>query len=305
LFGLVAVRRASLGLFVVSGIAFAAAFNTKLYAIFALIPIIAVFLLHRPKKIKNLLFWLLVFSVPVLISSYLWYETFVGIGLVSIFRHADLLTQNPSPAPPTYFFATNFLVSYGLGWLFIDAVVLSLFFGVVFRKLFPRFFTFDVVSLFVIVSVIGVNTFLGAALDLKSPFLNAFKYDYQALPFFCFIGASLISKSLKILELTKGKTKLAKGGLVALGFIGLFLLATAIYYNIDRTLLFSKWAYFIFRVEPSVDSGYSLFNSTQVTPNSSFVIVQMIGLTAALSGVIWISRHRLAAIFNPYRKSGK
>ena len=142
LVGLIAVRRGSLKLFLVSGLAFAAAFNTKLYAIFALIPMLATFLYRRPKKIKGLLLWLAVFFMPVFVSSFLWYETIADIGVKSIFLHPDFFITIPADIAPTYFFATNFLVSYGLGWLFIDAAVFSLFISLVQRRLMHKFRAF-------------------------------------------------------------------------------------------------------------------------------------------------------------------
>ncbi len=52
--GLIAVRRGSFRLFVVSGIVFAAAFNTKLYAVFILIPLLAFFFYNNPKNLKRI-----------------------------------------------------------------------------------------------------------------------------------------------------------------------------------------------------------------------------------------------------------
>ena len=92
---------------------------------------------------------------------------------------------------PTYFFVSNFLVSYGLGWFFIDATILSLVACLLVRRYLPKFLVFDVIFVAAILFVVGVNTFLGTTLDLKAPYLNAIKYDYQALPFFCFLAASL------------------------------------------------------------------------------------------------------------------
>ena len=71
--GLIAVRRGSFRLFVVSGIVFAAAFNTKLYAVFTLIPLLAFFFNNNPKNLKRVVTWLVAFSIPALLASYLWY----------------------------------------------------------------------------------------------------------------------------------------------------------------------------------------------------------------------------------------
>jgi hypothetical protein len=261
-----------------------------------LIPVLASFFYHRPKKIRPALLWLAAFSFPTLVSTYLWYNTFTEIGISSIFLHTDFFTQNPNPAPPTYFFATNFLVSYGLGWLFIDAVALSLLFCLVQRRALRSFLGFDAISVAVIVCVIGVNTWLGATLDLKAPFLNAFKYDYQALPFFCFLAASLISKSISMFKLSTIKINLAKRALTAAGLLGFMLLAATLYYNMHYAQMFSMWDYLIFKVEPSADAGYSLFNSAPIAQNSPLIAVQLTGFTVAISGMLWLGRHKLAPL---------
>jgi hypothetical protein len=285
-----------LKLFVVSGFAFAAAFNTKLYAVFVLIPLLAAFLYCRPKKTNSLLLWLAVFFLPVLVSSFFWYETVAGIGMDSIFLHPDLFIQIPAGTAPTYFFATNFLVSYGLGWLFIDAAVFSLFISLVQRRLMLSFVLFDLLSVAVIISVIGVNTVLGAVFNLRAPFQNAFKYDYQALPFLCFLAASLLSKSLLMLKQSKTKNMFAKSSLFAGGLLGLILISATLFYNIRYTQFFSMWDYLIFRVDPSVDAGYSLFNAAPIAQNSPLTIIQLAGFALAISGLVWAGRHKIVAV---------
>ena len=204
---LIAVRRASFRLFIISGIVFAAAFNTKLYAVFTLIPLLAFFFYYQPINLRRTLKWLVGFSIPVLIAVFLWYRIISGIGLFSIFLHADLITQNPNIATPTPFFVTNFLVSYGMGWFFIDATIVSLLVCLWQRCIFRKFLPLDATCLATIICVVSVNIILGTTLDLKAPFLNAIKYNYQALPFFSFLAASLVSKSLTLVRLSKLKIK--------------------------------------------------------------------------------------------------
>lgn len=68
--GLIAVRRGPFKLFVVSGIVFAAAFNTKLYAVFILTPLLSFFFYNNPKNLKRMVTWLGAFSIPALLASY-------------------------------------------------------------------------------------------------------------------------------------------------------------------------------------------------------------------------------------------
>ena len=113
--GITAIKKWSFKLIIVTAFIFAAAFNTKLYAAFMLIPLAGYFLYLGPKKLKTKLLWVFAFSIPVLVFSYLWYQTITGLGLFSIFGHTDFLIDNPAGFAPTYFFATNFLVTYGIG----------------------------------------------------------------------------------------------------------------------------------------------------------------------------------------------
>ncbi len=293
--GIIAIQKGSFKLFIASGIIFAAAFNTKLYAVFALIPLLAFFIYQGPKNLKRTVSWLATFSLPVLLISFLWYQTITGLGLSSIFFHTDFSTHEPTGVVPSYFFVGNFLISYGLGWFFIDAAILSLIVCLMQRRLFQKFLVFDLTCLAVIICVISVNTFLGAGLDLKSPYLNAIKYDYQALPFFSLLAASLISKSISLFNLTKTKKKLSKITFSLIASVGLILVAATILYNMSYVHLFSTWNYLLFRVEPNVNMGYSLFNDAPISANSLMMGFQYLGFAIALSGLVWVSRHKIVA----------
>lgn len=291
--GIFALQRGSFKLFLASGIIFAVAFNTKLYAIFTLIPLLALFLYYRPKKAKQMLGWLAAFSVPTVISSFLWYQTVAGINMGAIVSHTDFSIQNPSGVVPSPFFATNFLTSYGLGWLFIDAAILSVIICLALRQRFRRFLVVDLVCLAVIICVVGVDTYLGAALNLKAPYQNAVKYCYQALPFFALIVGSLVSKSVSLFSLAKTNVRLKKAAITIVAFAGLALAATSLIYNMRFDHLFSTADYLLFRVEPTVNLGYSLFNFAPLTETSTLMIVQYVGFAVALSGLVWLSRNRL------------
>jgi 4-amino-4-deoxy-L-arabinose transferase-like glycosyltransferase len=291
--GLIAVRRGSFRLFVVSGIVFAAAFNTKLYAVFILIPLLAFFFYNNPKNLKRMVTWLAAFSIPALLSSYFWYQTITGLGMISIFSHTDFITPYPGTIVPTYFFVYNFLVNYGLGWFFIDTIIVSLLVVLVQRKLFRNFLVFDLICLAAVACVVSVNTFLGAVLDLKAPFLNAFKYDYQALPFFCLLAASMTSKSIILFNSAKIKLKLNKLLHYSFALTGLFLVPASIFYNMHFVNLFSNADYLIFRVQPGVNVGYSIFNSAPTSGNILHTSIQFAGFALALSGLFWISRHKI------------
>jgi 4-amino-4-deoxy-L-arabinose transferase-like glycosyltransferase len=290
--GLIAVQKSSLKFFIFSGLAFAAAFNTKLYAVFALIPLLALFLRYNPKEQRKRLLWLGAFSIPVLVTTFFWYETIAAIGISSIFLHPDFFIPIPTDVTATYFFATNFLVSYGLGWFLIDAAVFSLLVYILQRHLLRNFLFFDAVSVAVIACVLAVNIFLGAGLHLRAPFQNAFKYDYQTLPFFCFLAGSLVSKSVSIITISWSK----KRWLLAGGLFGFILVAATLVYNVRYIQFFSMWEYLIFRVAPNINAGYSLFNASPLVENSPLLLVQFIGIAMALTGILWIGRQKILAL---------
>jgi 4-amino-4-deoxy-L-arabinose transferase-like glycosyltransferase len=124
--GIYAVRRDALKLVLVSGTLFAAALLTKLFAVFTLIPLMLLFVYYRPKKLIRAFSLLGVFSLPVILSTFLWYQVILGQGLFYLFAHADFGEYNSIGIVPSYFFVGNFLLNYGLGVFFVGATVFSL-----------------------------------------------------------------------------------------------------------------------------------------------------------------------------------
>jgi hypothetical protein len=226
-----------------------------------------------------------------------------GLGLLSIFGHTDFNVDNPNGFIPTYFFAINFLTSYGLGWFFIDAAVLSLLVYLVQRHLSHKFLVFDTICIAVIVYAISINTVLGAALDLKAPYLDAFKYNFQTLPFFSLLAASLVSKSIVIFNSAKTKMRIRKTVFYAIAAVGIVLVVASIFYNMHFANLFSNADYLIFRVEPNVDVGYSFINLAPTSRNIVQVSVQFLGFAFAVSGLFLISRHKIGSTLKRFRRS--
>lgn len=298
---LVALKRDSFRLFVAAGIVFAVAFNTKLYAVFMLIPLLIFLYQHKRNNRKRLAIWLATFILPVLVASIVWYEIITGSDLYAVFLHTDFSAPIPDLANPTPFFATHFLVSYGLGWFFIDALILSLVFSVWQRHLFRGVRLSDAVCVAVIACVISINVFLGAILDLKAPFLNTIKYSYQALPFFSLLTASLVTKGLALLKVSRLSIGLRKPFFVGLGVLGFILVAAAVFYNMYFVHMFSTWEYLIFKVDPNINVGYSLFNFQPITADSLLMYLQYLGFALALSGALWVSRNKLQLLLKKNR----
>jgi 4-amino-4-deoxy-L-arabinose transferase-like glycosyltransferase len=303
--GIIAVQQNSFKLFFVSGSIFAAAFITKLYAVYILIPLLFFLFYYRPSNVSRTIVWLVSFSLPVTLLSFFWYQLITGVGMISIFFHPDFVVHEASGVVPSYFFAGNFIVNYGLGWFFIDAAILSLIVCFAQRRLFQKFITIDSVCLVVIFCVLGINTFLGAGLDLKSPYLNSIKYDYQSLPFLSFLAASLITKSISIFNIDKAKKKLNQIAYFFVASVGFILVAAAISYSVSYVHLFTTWNYFLFRVEPNLNLGYSLFNDSPIAVNSVLMGAQYLGYAFLLSGMMWISRHKISALLKLIQQKSK
>jgi 4-amino-4-deoxy-L-arabinose transferase-like glycosyltransferase len=299
--GIYAIRQDSLKLSLFSGTLFAAAFLTKLFAVFILIPLMLLFIYHRPKNLKRIFSLLGVFFLPVLLFAFLWHNVISGGWLFSVFRHDDFWNYNSSEIVPSYFFVGNFLLNYGLGLFFVSAAVFSLLACFLRRKLFSKIFVFDLICLATIIFIVAVNTFLGAGLNLRSPYTSAFKYAYQSLPFFSLITASLVGKCLSLFHSAKSKRKLYRILSFSVVFVGLFLLAAIILVNMWYANLLSESDYLLFRVEPNIDFGYSLINPTLTGGHNLLMYIQYFGFAVLLSGLVWASRHTLVGLFKRLR----
>ena len=292
--GILAIRKDSVKLFMVSGAFFAAALLTKLFAAFILIPLLLLYVYYRPKNPRRILSQLVAFSLPALLFSFLWYQVISGQGMLSVFNHGDFINHNSSEVIPSYLFVVNFLVNYGLGWFFIDAAILSLLICLMQRSLFHKLLVFDLICLATIISVVSVNTFLGVVLSLKAPYTDAFKFDYQSLPFFSLLAASLAGKSLSLFKSAKSKVKLNRLLFVLAALAGLILLGASILFNMYYAHMFSTWDYLLFRVERNINLGYSLFNPSPISTYSFLMSLQYLGFAFVLSGLVWASRHKLS-----------
>ena len=285
LVGIVAVRRGSWKLLLVSGFFFGVAFSTKLFAIFMLIPLALYFLVHTPRKLKLYLVSP-VFFVPAYLLSYLWYEIMTGRGLNFILEHDDFSNYNPSGIAPSYFFVGNYLV-VTLGALFLIAGALSLLVSFSQRRLFAKFFSFDVICALTIVAVAGVHTWMAVGQNLGAPYVGAIKYDYQFLPLFCLLTASLAKKSRVLLEPTVFRTRKGKLSLV-IALSGLVLLLGSMVMNMQVLSTYANQKVIHFYVEGEVK--YS-FDNAAVPSNPFFsMAVQSLGFVFIELSLLWANR---------------
>jgi hypothetical protein len=182
------------------------------------------------------------------------------------------------------------------------AAVFSLLVCLSLRKLFSNFLVFDLICLATIVSVVSINTFLGAGLKLAFPYNNAIKYNYQSLPFFSLLAASLASKCLSLFHSARSKRKLNKLLFFSAALVGLFLLAASIFANMYHAHLFSTSDHFLFKVEMDKNVGYSFSNLTPIATDSPLMNIQYLGFAFVLSGLVWASRHKLVELFKSLRR---
>jgi len=219
--GVYAVKRKSEKLLAVSGVLFALAFLTKLFAIFLLFPLLLMVLLKgKENGFKLSLRKILIFLSPSFIFQAIWFggfanQHFFGVYVASDFTHPDLI------ANPSLVFLPRIFVE-SAGWFLLAAVVFSLVLAVSFRRLFAKTFWVDAVFAITILAVVGVDLGLVFGRHLLVPYVSAFKYNYAALPFLCLLAASLVHKGGMLLGST-GKRKIK---MFLIGF-GLVLLSAA------------------------------------------------------------------------------
>jgi 4-amino-4-deoxy-L-arabinose transferase-like glycosyltransferase len=304
-FGKLAIRKDSGKLALISGLFFSAALLTKLYSVFMLVPLLILYIYHRPKKPKQILSQLAAFSIPAIYTSILWYQLILKEDLVAyIIRHNDFKDLNSPAIMPTYSFISNFLVNYGLGFFFVAATAFSLIIGILFRKHFPKqLLVFDFVCLVTMLSILGVNMYLGVGINLKAPYTSAIKFSYQSLPFFSLAAASLASKCVLLLNWAKRTVKLKNALTGVVGFVGVFLLVTPLLINMNSAHQLSMTSFLIFKVQASQSVGYSFDVFSPITQGSPLMTVQYLGFAFILSGLLWTGKRFVLALFRPMRRS--
>ncbi|MFA5364875.1 MAG: glycosyltransferase family 39 protein [Candidatus Bathyarchaeia archaeon] len=284
LVGIHAIRKDSLKLFVASGTFFAIALLTKFYAVFALIPLAVFYLYFRQKNLSRIPA-LVAYFLPAIFLSYLWYEIIAGEGWLSILGHNDFMVFNLAGYNPSCLFVGIFLLG-SIGVLFLPTTALSLLVGFFGRKFYPKTFSIDLMCLITIIVVASVNTCLGFGLNLKCPYLNPVKYDYQFLPFVSLLAASLVSKFLSLYNSANLKEKLNRL-LFLVASIGLILLVWSMFFDMLFINVYSIIDYAVFNVELNRDLGYSFFNSAPLGEYSPLIYVQFFGFIFVTAGLVF------------------
>lgn len=299
-FGIRAIHKGSVRLAAISGVFFAAALLTKQYAVFMLIPLLLLYLYHRPKNPKQILGQLSAFGLPAVFSTLLWYQVIMGKELLYLLIHNDFRDLNFPDVIPSYSFVSDFLINYGLGIFFVTATIFSFTLGLWLWKRFPKpTVIFDLVCLVTILSILGLVMYLAVNLNLKAPYTSAVKYIYHSLPFFSLAAASLANKSGILLKSAKDSGRLKRVLLISLGITGLLLLAAPIIANFYTARQLTTTSFLLFRVQPNLDVGYSFHVTNSLSQDSPLLIVQLTGFMLVLSGLLWANRNFMVESFRP------
>ena len=175
-FGILAIRKDSVKFAGIAGIFFAAALLTKLFAVFMVIPLPLLFLMHRPKTKRQIIGQFGAFTLPALLSSLLWYQVIMGKGLFYLIQHNDFKDLNLPNIPVSYMFIPNFLMNDGLGFFFVAAVLFSFALGLVFwKQVSKKIAISDLICIATILFTLSLVAYLAVNLNLKAPYNSAVK----------------------------------------------------------------------------------------------------------------------------------
>ena len=290
-FGVLAIRRESVKYALISGVLFAAAIMTKQFAIFILIPLLLLYLYHRPKNLKRIIGQMVTFGLPTVFSSLSWYQGILGKDLLYLFTHNDFRDLNFPTYTPSYSFLGEFLTNYGLGIVFTCTITFSVISGVVIWKQLSKDIIFsDIICIVTVVLILATVVYLGVSLNLKAAYTSAIKYAYQSLPFFCLLAASLVIKSGTWLKSAEKTHRLKKTVCYFFGITGVCLLVITLLVNLGIAQQLATTSYLIMRVQPGIDVGYAFHVDNPLSQGSSLLLLQVLGFLMVLSGIVWAER---------------
>jgi 4-amino-4-deoxy-L-arabinose transferase-like glycosyltransferase len=171
---IIAIKKNSEKLILTSGILFAVAFMTKLFAIFLLVPLLLIIFLHKDWNFKLTVRKALIFLAPSIILQAIWFggfanQNFLGVYISSDFTHPELVAN-----PSLIFLPIIFVKS--AGWLLFAAGLLALTLAAVYRKPIRKFLWLDAVCVGTIAAIVGLDLVFVLGFHLTVP-VSAFKYN--------------------------------------------------------------------------------------------------------------------------------
>ena len=289
LVGIYATKKSSSKLILLSGVFFGVAFLTKAFAVFMLVPLAIYYFYAGPKNLWHP-FMGAMFFVPALVFTYVWYELITNRGFYAAFTHDDFNFYIPGAAPSP-FFVLNYLLG-AVGVFFLTAGALSLLVSFVRGKKLGKVFGSDIVCLAAIVTVLGVNMFLVLGKNLVTPYNNPIKYDYQFLPMFCLLAASLLNKFYSF-DLTNLGSK--RGKLVFLVTLsGIVFIVLSMIQNVLVLNSYVTQTGILFSVEEGM--GYSFEHIAMNGPTSIAWALQWLGFGIIAFSLIWANRDKMKTL---------
>jgi 4-amino-4-deoxy-L-arabinose transferase-like glycosyltransferase len=287
--GVLAVRRNSDKLLVVSGVLFAVAIMTKLYAVFAIPPLLLILWQEKRKgnytttKRKFLLF-----AAPVILSQILWYpwnaltrQNFLGVYFSTDFLSAPITNPDPLFLPIIW--------AKVAGYCLFGAVVVSVLFAYIYRKKLARFWRMDLICLAAIAFVAALSMVLVLGLHLTVPYVSVFKYTYMALPFFCLLAASIADKASTVLGGDSWKQKIHLNKTLPAA-VGLLLILGSL---IESILFLNIWViYASFGVDSVTYYPLDLYANTIYPELVSTLHFMALGLAVACIVLVFLLDRR-------------
>jgi 4-amino-4-deoxy-L-arabinose transferase-like glycosyltransferase len=256
--GVLAVNRNSDKLLLVAGAVFALAFLTKLFAVFALIPLALVIYLNRKDGAFKLTRGrLLMFVLPTLILQAVWFggfanQNFFGVYLSSDFTHPVLVAD-----PLLGFLPIIFVKS--AGWFLFLAVFSALSLAFLYRRRLAAHLRLDIVCLGTIGTIMALDMLFVFGFHLTVPYVSAVKYNYMALPFLCLLAASVADKGWVLVGGVDWRQKIhwVKPALVG---VGLALVFASL---VESTLFLNAWVGFAaFGVDSVTYYGFNVYSDS-------------------------------------------
>ena len=288
LVGIYATKRNSAKLFLLSGVFFGVAFLTKAFAVFLLVPL-AIYFLYAGQRNLWRIFMGAVYFVPALVFTYVWYELITNRGFFAAFTHDDFNFPITGATPSPFFLLYYLLGTVGVFFLASGGVSLLVSF---LRTKFGKVFVSDMICLAAVVTILGVNLYLVLGKNLICAYNNPVKYDYQFLPLFCLLAASLLNKlySLDLANLGSKRNKLVF--LVTL--IGLVLIVVSMIQNVLVLNSYATQTGVLLAVEEEI--GYS-FEHIALTDTAAISwALQWLGFAVVAFTLIWVNRDKMKTL---------
>ena len=289
LVGILAAKKNSTKLLLLSGTFFGVAFLTKAFAVFMLVPLVLFYYYFGPINFKRTIRGIL-FFVPAVILVFVWYELISGQGFLYAFTHDDFYFILEGAAP-SYFFVVNYLLGM-VGGFFLVATAISLIIPFIRKKNLENILSVDLICLATIAAVAGVNMYLAIGKNLVCPYTNPIKYDYQLLPMLCLLAGSLITKAYKLGRLSKSKNKQDK--LIVVGvLLGLGFIAVSMIQNIQALNGYATQNEILVNVEREI---FYSFNNVTLNGTSNSLVFQLLGFGILALSLVWANKNKLKTL---------